>query len=145
MQQLSITEAQPSVSAADTAAAAPAQPAHAQAAEPSAEPGQVASSGTASADAAPSAASAATAVDISNPDAVAVHCLLAGCHSVNDSELPIMTSDFQSKHMLPNLPEGGLYARAVLWSLLSGVSVPSSCCHLAVQACPPMLQVRRLI
>ena len=122
VQRLSLAQAQPPASAADTATAAPAQPAAAQAPEPSAGAGQEASNGTASPDAEPPTALAAPAVDISNPDAVAVHCLLAGCHSVGDSELPIMTSDFQSKHMLPNLPEGGPCARAMWQSLLSGVS-----------------------
>lgn len=83
-------------------------------------------------------------MDISSPDAVAVHCLLAGCHSVNDSELPIMTSDFQSKHMLTNLPEGGLCAHTVWQSLLS-YHIHNCSCHLPFRACLPMLQVRRLI
>ena len=109
VQQLSIGEAQPSAPAADAAAAAPAQ----SEPEASAGPEREASNGTPSADAQPSAASAAPAVDVSNPDAVAVHCLLAGCHSVDDGELPIMTSDFQSRHMLPNLPEGGPCTPAV--------------------------------
>lgn len=33
-------------------------------------------------------------------------CLLGGLHSLEDSELPIQTSDFYSKHMLPAKPEG---------------------------------------
>lgn len=122
VEQLSLADAQPSASAADAAATAPAQPAAAQAPEPCAGAGQHAPSGSASTDAEPPVATAASAVDISSPDAVAVHCLLAGCHSVNDSELPIMTSDFQSKHMLTNLPEGGLCAHTVWQSLLSGIS-----------------------
>lgn len=146
VQQLSLTEAQPSASAADAAAAAPAQPAPVQASEPSAEAGQDASNGMPSAAAEPPAASTAPAVDISNPDAVAIHGLLAGCHSVADSELPVMTSDFQSKHMLPNLPEGAPCAFTVWQSLLSGRSFAlSRSCHLLFRACPPMLQVQRLI
>lgn len=39
-------------------------------------------------------------------DELAQHCLLAGLHSVADNELPIMTSDFYSKHMLPAKPQG---------------------------------------
>ena len=104
MQQLSVTEADPSATAASGADAATAQPAAPSAAEPSAVVGQDDSGTAASTESDPAAA--APAVDVSNPDAVAVHCLLAGCHSVDDGELPIMTSDFQSKHMLPKLPEG---------------------------------------
>ena len=33
-------------------------------------------------------------------------CLLGGLHSLADAELPIQTSDFYSKHMLPAKPEG---------------------------------------
>ena len=36
----------------------------------------------------------------------AQECLFGGLHSVEDSELPILTSDFYSKHMLPAKPEG---------------------------------------
>lgn len=75
-------------------------------------------------------------MDISNPDAVAVHCLLAGCHSVSDDTLPIMTSDFQSKHMLPNLPEGDL-----AWlrpnCLADQLSSRFCCRSLPRQAAPP--------
>ena len=41
-----------------------------------------------------------------DPDGVVEYCLMAGLHSVADAELPIMTSDFYSKHMLPNKPPG---------------------------------------
>ncbi len=34
------------------------------------------------------------------------HCLLAGLLAVTDEELPVMLSDFYSKHMLANKPEG---------------------------------------
>ena len=34
------------------------------------------------------------------------HCLLAGLLALTDEELPIMLSDFYSKHMLANKPEG---------------------------------------
>ena len=136
VQQLSIGEAQPSAPAADAAAAAPAQSETAHLVEASAGAGQEASNGTPSADAQPPAASAAPAVDVSNPDAVAVHCLLAGCHSVDDSELPIMTSDFQSKHMLTNLPEGGPCAHTVWQSLLSGIM--SAAVHATQQFLQPI-------
>lgn len=33
-------------------------------------------------------------------------CLLGGLQSLTDAELPILTSDFYSKHMLPAKPEG---------------------------------------
>ena len=33
-------------------------------------------------------------------------CLLGGLQSLTDAELPIQTSDFYSKHMLPAKPEG---------------------------------------
>jgi translation initiation factor 2D len=33
-------------------------------------------------------------------------CLLGGLQSLQDAELPILTSDFYSKHMLPAKPEG---------------------------------------
>ena len=50
-------------------------------------------------------ATAAAAADMS-PDVVIEHCLLAGLHSLPDSGLPILTSDFYSKHMLPHKPPG---------------------------------------
>lgn len=34
------------------------------------------------------------------------HCLLAGLHAVEDSALPMLTSDFYAKVMLPNRPAG---------------------------------------
>jgi len=34
------------------------------------------------------------------------HCLLAGLLAVTDEELPVMLSDFYSKHMLANKPDG---------------------------------------
>ena len=36
-----------------------------------------------------------------------MHCLIAGLHSLGDDVLPIMTSDFYSKHMQAAKPEGG--------------------------------------
>ena len=39
-------------------------------------------------------------------DELAEHCLLSGLQSLQDAELPIMTSDFYSKHMLPAKPPG---------------------------------------
>ena len=39
-------------------------------------------------------------------DELAEHCLLCGLQSLQDAELPIMTSDFYSKHMLPAKPPG---------------------------------------
>lgn len=43
-----------------------------------------------------------------DPDGIVEYCLMAGLHSVTDAELPIMTSDFYSKHMLPNKPLGAI-------------------------------------
>ncbi len=34
-------------------------------------------------------------------------CLLGGLQAVTDGELPLLTSDFYAKHMLPAKPEGG--------------------------------------
>ncbi len=34
-------------------------------------------------------------------------CLLEGLHAVTDGELPMLTSDFYAKYMLPAKPEGG--------------------------------------
>lgn len=101
VQRLSVTDAQPA--AGDDSAHAAGGPSTAGAAAPAAGAGRDGKSSNATS----SAAAAAPAVDVSSPDAVAVHCLLAGLHSVQDGELPIMTSDFQSKHMIPSLPEGG--------------------------------------
>lgn len=39
-------------------------------------------------------------------DEVADACLLAGLSTLTDKELPIMTSDFYTKHMLPAKPPG---------------------------------------
>jgi hypothetical protein len=39
-------------------------------------------------------------------DALLELCLLAGLLSLSDSELPLLTSDFYSKHMLPAKPPG---------------------------------------
>lgn len=119
MQQLSVSDARPSAAAGDPAAAA--QPGTAPAgAAPQAAAGAAADANGAAPANAPAPAdppetAAAPAVDSSSPDAVAVHCLLAGCHSVDDADLPIMTSDFQSKHMLPNLPEGKIASH---WSCM---------------------------
>lgn len=110
MQYLSISDAQPSAAASEPAAAAQTSAVAAGAGTQAAAGAAADANGTTPDDGSSSAhplqTAAAPAVDISNPDAVAVHCLLAGCHSVGDGDLPIMTSDFQSKHMLPNLPEG---------------------------------------
>ncbi len=100
MQRLSVADAQPA--AGEDSAHAAGGPSTAVAAEPAAGAGRDGNGSNAT----ESAAAAAPAVDVSFPDAVAVHCLLAGLHSVQDGELPIMTSDFQSKHMIPSLPEG---------------------------------------
>ena len=55
-------------------------------------------------------------------------CLLEGLHAVTDGELPMLTSDFYAKHMLPAKPEGG--PRPWLWSskayhVLSILCLPS--------------------
>ena len=34
-------------------------------------------------------------------------CLLGGLQAVSDGELPMLTSDFYAKHMIPAKPEGG--------------------------------------
>ena len=39
-------------------------------------------------------------------DEVADSCLLAGLLTLADKDLPIMTSDFYTKHMLPAKPPG---------------------------------------
>ena len=41
-----------------------------------------------------------------SPDEIADSCLLAGLGTVSDKEMPIMTSDFYTKHMLPAKPPG---------------------------------------
>ncbi len=38
---------------------------------------------------------------VESQDTLVEQCLLKGLHSVSDAELPIQTSDFYSKHMLP--------------------------------------------
>jgi hypothetical protein len=45
-----------------------------------------------------------------DPDGIVEHCLLAGLLAVTDEELPIMLSDFYSKHMLANKPNGASQA-----------------------------------
>lgn len=40
------------------------------------------------------------------PSAVLQECLLGGLQSVADEDLPMLTSDFYSKHMLPSKSEG---------------------------------------
>ena len=45
-----------------------------------------------------------------DPDGVVEHCLLVGLLAVTDEELPIMLSDFYSKHMLANKPDGASHA-----------------------------------
>ena len=44
---------------------------------------------------------------LTDPDGIVEHCLLAGLLAVTDEELPMMLSDFYSKHMLANKPDGG--------------------------------------
>ena len=61
-----------------------------------------------------------------DPDGIVEHCLLAGLLAVADEELPIMLSDFYSKHMLANKPDGE-FTHACVARLLSWVSV--SCPH----------------
>lgn len=43
-----------------------------------------------------------------SPDEVAETCLLAGLMTVSDKEMPIMTSEFYTRHMLPAKPPGML-------------------------------------
>ena len=45
-------------------------------------------------------------VDVNDPDALAVYCLLAALHGVQDSQLPMPTDKFYAQHILPAKPEG---------------------------------------
>jgi hypothetical protein len=56
--------------------------------------------------AAPGAADAAAAPLEMDADAAVEYCLLAGLHCVQDAELPMLTSDFYTKHMLACKPPG---------------------------------------
>lgn len=48
-----------------------------------------------------------------NQDELVELCLLRGLHSLTDAELPLQTSDFYSKHMLPAKPPGDLRRASV--------------------------------
>ena len=55
-------------------------------------------------------------------------CLLGGLQAVTDDDLPMLTSDFYAKHMLPAKPEGGCLPLAPL----------KGCSACAMQRlCPP--------
>ena len=60
------------------------------------------------------------------------HCLLAGLLAVTDEELPVMLSDFYSKHMLANKPEGECVARCRALTCVS-----HDCKRLCSHACGP--------
>jgi hypothetical protein len=47
-------------------------------------------------------------VDVNDPDALAVHCLLMGLHSISDSQLPMAADKFYAQHILPGKPEGAV-------------------------------------
>ncbi|CAL5226777.1 g9634 [Coccomyxa viridis] len=75
--------------AASTAAAAAPSAAKNEAEEPNSEQASI----------------AAAAAPLSQDELIEV-CLLEGLHAVTDGELPMLTSDFYAKHMLPAKPEG---------------------------------------
>ncbi|CAL8464144.1 g3679 [Coccomyxa elongata] len=49
---------------------------------------------------------ALAAAPVEDPDQMIEACLLGGLQSVADEDLPMLTSDFYSKHMLPAKPDG---------------------------------------